>query len=435
MEIYVLNKSFQTIWQVEAYNSVIWTNRYSDIGDCELYLPASAEALSFLQKGYFLVRPDDDMVCRINYIELQTDAESGNYLIVKGLDVKSVLDQRIIEGIFTSNGNAEDFIRTLILNALGNTAEQNRQIQDEQGNCIFELADPAGFTEAITEDVSFLNLGERVRDYCKRFEWGYKLAFENGKFVFSLYKGTDRSGYVTFSEEYENIITSTYISDGTDLRNSAFFAGEGEGSNRKTGTIGSSNSGFERSELYVDAAKVSKQITWGALKSAYPSVYTLRVQDSSTGYAAFLNPAKIQIMCDEHLSWLQTNYPNGTVVEEAGTEYYQTAGSVRIALTPDNSQWMYGEETVKMLDIIYLPALYSAGLDALAEHAETESFEGVIEPNTTFQYKDDYFLGDIVNVSNDFGISIDARIVEIIEVDDENGYNVEPSFEYKIMGV
>ena len=46
-----------------------------------------------------------------------------------------------------------------------------------------------------------------------------------------------------------------------------------------------------------------------------------------------------------------------------------------------------------------------------------------------YKYKEDYNLGDIVNIVNEFGISINARITEIIESQDDNGYTIEPTFE------
>ena len=40
----------------------------------------------------------------------------------------------------------------------------------------------------------------------------------------------------------------------------------------------------------------------------------------------------------------------------------------------------------------------------------------------------DYFLGDIVQVINEYGISATPRIIEIIESEDENGTSVVPTF-------
>ena len=80
--------------------------------------------------------------------------------------------------------------------------------------------------------------------------------------------------------------------------------------------------------------------------------------------------------------------------------------------------------------MVYSVYLLTRGYEKLAEYGAVTSFEGTVEPNTTFVYKQDYFLGDIVTVENEFGISVGARITEIVEVQDDNGYSVEPKFEY-----
>ena len=77
----------------------------------------------------------------------------------------------------------------------------------------------------------------------------------------------------------------------------------------------------------------------------------------------------------------------------------------------------------------YAHALIAEGKAKLTETANVESFEGEIDA-TAYKYKEDYDLGDIVTISNKYDISIDARIVEVIETWDETGYTVEPVFEY-----
>ena len=66
----------------------------------------------------------------------------------------------------------------------------------------------------------------------------------------------------------------------------------------------------------------------------------------------------------------------------------------------------------------------------MTNYKETKNFEGSINPEQTFIYKKDYNLGDLVTVENEYGISEEPRIVEIVETNDNNGYFVEPKFEY-----
>lgn len=79
--------------------------------------------------------------------------------------------------------------------------------------------------------------------------------------------------------------------------------------------------------------------------------------------------------------------------------------------------------------IDYTKMLVQRGYEKLKEHSITQAFSGEIEPNTTYKYKVDYNLGDIVTVQTSYGISTHPRIVEIIENWDETGYKIVPTFE------
>ena len=78
----------------------------------------------------------------------------------------------------------------------------------------------------------------------------------------------------------------------------------------------------------------------------------------------------------------------------------------------------------------YKKLLLEQGKEELSKNSITTTFEAVVD-TSLYRYKKDFDLGDIVTISNEYGISVDARIAEIIETWDENGYNLEPSFEYK----
>lgn len=77
----------------------------------------------------------------------------------------------------------------------------------------------------------------------------------------------------------------------------------------------------------------------------------------------------------------------------------------------------------------YSQLLTERGYEKLKEHSITQAFSGEVEPSTTYKYKDDYNLGDIVTIETLYGISAHPRIVEIIENWDETGYKVVPTFE------
>ena len=79
----------------------------------------------------------------------------------------------------------------------------------------------------------------------------------------------------------------------------------------------------------------------------------------------------------------------------------------------------------------YLNMLIEEGSETLSDDANkvTEHFEGEIEVLGNYVFGVDYFLGDIVQVINEYGHEKATRIIEVIESEDENGTSVIPTFE------
>lgn len=379
-ELYLLDEDLKKKHIIDTYSSVIWTPRYNTIGDCELVIQASKTNLSKIRECKYISRDDDDMACEIKKIEIQTDEENGDQIIITGTDVKDILNKRIVMNQTNFSGLAEDYIRKLINDAFINPKNPDRKINN------FVLDNKQGFTETISEQVTYDYIGDKVQEICQQFGWGYKVTIKNGNFVFSLYKGEDKSQYITFSQNYDNISTTDYQEDNSNIKNVALIAGEGEGVERKTATIGS-GIGINRSELYVDARDVSSSIDYEELLS---------------------------------------NYPNGTEKTINNVIYYQVNGTNIAIITKDEE----GEVSeVTLCDDVYTENLKSVGNEKISEYVSVTSFTGDIITGVNYKYKEDYNLGDIVNILNEYGMSINARITEIIESRDDNGYTMEPTFE------
>ena len=76
----------------------------------------------------------------------------------------------------------------------------------------------------------------------------------------------------------------------------------------------------------------------------------------------------------------------------------------------------------------YFKLLNQRGLEALAEYSTTEVFEGSVDPSRTFTYGKDFFLGDIVQIENEYGMVTRSRVTELIRSVNETGTMVYPTF-------
>lgn len=379
-ELYLLDEQLNRKHIIDTYSSIIWAKRYNSVGDCELVISATEDNFNKVKECRYISRPDDDMVCKIEKIEIQTDEENGNQFIITGTDIKNILNQRIVVKQTNFNGLVEDYIRKLITDSIINPTNKDRKIKN------FILADKVGFTEKIREQVTYDYVGDKIQELCQQYGWGYKVTINNGNFVFALYKGEDKSQYVTFSEDYDNISTTDYSKDDSNIKNVALIAGEGEGVARVTTSIGS-GLGIDRHELYVDARDISSEIDYDELLSSYPN-----------GKEKIIN----------------------------NIIYYQV-NNVNIAiLTKDDK----GQVTkVKLCSNVYIENLKNTGYEKMSAYTTISSFTGEVVVGINYTYKQDYDLGSIVSIVNEYGISIKVRISEIIESQDDSGYSMEPTFE------
>ncbi|MDE7226441.1 MAG: siphovirus ReqiPepy6 Gp37-like family protein, partial [Ruminococcus sp.] len=229
---------------------------------------------------------------------------------------------------------------------------------------------------------------------------------------------------VIFSNDFENLISTRYSEDSGNMGNVALVAGEGNGSERSRNVSGYAES-LDRYEIYVDARDISRTITWNELIKMYPDGHIQADEFVRLFYV--MNIIDIQIVDENQLERLRSDYPDGRIITKDGTKYYQAYNVIIADLENDSPA---ENDSVILRDVVYSVYLLNRGYDKLSEYGTVVEFEGSIEPDSTFVYKQDYFLGDLVTVENEYGISRKARIVEVVETNDENGCNIEPKFEY-----
>lgn len=345
MNLLVLNEKFETTYLVDAYKSLIWTERYNSPGDFELYTEVSGESLENIFIGSYLVNPDSDRVMIVDDIEIIVDLELGTYIKFTGSSLEQILSRRIIWNTTQISGEIQNGIQTLINENIISPAIAERKID----NFIFTASTDEAITK-LTAEKQYTGdaLDEAIMELCILNKIGYKIILNSSnQFEFSLYAGVDRSynqtdnPYVTFSPNFENLINSNYYQTDADYKNITLIAGQGQGEERIYTTYGS-GTGLDRRELFTDARDLSPE----------------------------------------------------DITEEQ-----------------------------------YLQNLQDRGKEKLDEYTALTTFEGSVEPYNSFVYKEDYNLGDIVQIENEYGKRATTRITEIITCHDESGYSLIPTFE------
>lgn len=255
MDIFILDKNFNQIALIEDA-SVIWTIRYYDVGDFELYLGAATDRIELLQIGYYVMRTDDEHIGVIEDIKIEYSEENGEYLKVVGRFAESLLERRIVWKQTRLSGTAENGLRNLVNTNVINPDAAERKIP------FISLGNVKGFTERLDAQYTGDNLLEINKNVSKNTHTGFKFVFTGKGFSYELYKGVDRSynqkenTFVVFSDEYDNLLSSNYEHVTSTKKNVVLVAGEGEGTARRRVSVGNEE-GLERYELYVDARNIS----------------------------------------------------------------------------------------------------------------------------------------------------------------------------------
>jgi hypothetical protein len=262
MEVLVLDTNFNAITVLDTVKSIIWTNRYNSFGDFEIYTPMTVELLLFLQIDYYLWLNGSEHIMIIEDRRIECNVEEGNYLIVTGRSLESILERRIVWDQTILSGNFQNGIQTLLNDAIISPTIIDRKID----NFIFEVNDDPAITSLIIDAQipRGENLYNVIQTLCAQKNIGFKITLSDAnQFVFKLYSGIDRSyeqiqnPYVVFSPSFDNLINADYSESKRVLKNVTVVAGEGEETVRKTTVVGSGSS-LSRRELYTDANDISQ---------------------------------------------------------------------------------------------------------------------------------------------------------------------------------
>ena len=348
MDLHVLNTNFETIAVIDAYESMLWTDRYNEPGEFEIYTPVSDEMLEFPKVNNYIRIKESKHLMIVEDVQIEANVESGNHIKIKGRSLESILDRRYVVNELNVTGSVQNTIKSIITNNIISPSDSDRQIS----NFIFEDSEDTKITELTYENqYKGKSILEIVEEICKDKEIGFQVLLnDNGQFVFSLYAGTDRSyrqealPWVVFKPSFENLLNSNYAEEHNAAKTFCYVHGqysENQSQSDVIRTVGS-GTGLLRKEVYKESG-VSK--------------------DDGESLA----------------SW-------------------------------------YAK-------------LDQSGTDELKEKKIKKVFEGELETTRMFIYDRDFFVGDVVQVANEYGMEAPARMTEYVWEISSSGINNHPTFE------
>lgn len=131
-----------------------------------------------------------------------------------------------------------------------------------------------------------------------------------------------------------------------------------------------------------------------------------------------------------------SNYANAAIIGGEGEGKDRTfayvypegvTGFQRRVIYIDARQSSSNTDDGELTPTQYRAMLRAQGQEALDQRKITTSFSGEILNYNAYTYGVDYNLGDKVSIKNEYGVTGNATITEITEVDDETGYRLIPT--------
>lgn len=374
MEFMVLDKNYDGIAMIDTFTSAIWTVRYDEAGDFEIYTPVRLDYIQAMQIGNYLWNRDSDRLMVIETVEIETDAEEGPQLIVAGRSLESILDRRIVTSSQNFSGNLQSVLFAIIQNEVISSGGTRRI----PGFSLKTSSDSRITSISISElSIRGENVYDVVCSLCQANKVGWRILPKGaGGFEFELYVGVDRSyaqsvnPYVTFSPSFENLLNSNYIKSFKSYKNSIYAVGT-----------------------------YQKEII---LQNKYK---------------------------DDNGEWVveeQTTYEEAEVVTWQYSETATPSGLARREMFIDNGGVNDGEQGGEYAT--WNAVNKEKAIAELGEHQTTTAFEGELEATRQYIYGEDFNIGDIVQVENEFGITGTVYISEIVFSQDANGITITPTF-------
>ncbi len=287
MDIKISNTSFVAVAIVDAFEYLMWVEKYNDESTFELCVRYSPELLAILHEDYYVNIPGSEKTMIIEDVEIKVHVERGPRIKVSGRSLESTIDRRIVLRQINIDTTLQAGIQALL------NAEIISSIYPERNflNFIFSTSvDPAVTGYNLKAQYYSENLLDVIKHLCKQTNLGFKVIQNStNQFVFSLFAGKDRSysqstnAFVVFAPEFDNLLNSEYIYTKRFFKTYALVSGDptsaGSGlpirAQSFSGSVDDIN--MRRREMFVDARDMSKFL-WDTNTQIADAVYALQLK-------------------------------------------------------------------------------------------------------------------------------------------------------------
>lgn len=256
----ILDDELTFIGDIEDYISFYFIRSFFQIKEFQLVAPIKYQDI-LKEDNYIYLSKKKSMI--IEEVSIDEDKEQ---ITVKGRDIKSIIERRLIlpspnESYDKSKGSAESVIKHYINTCCVSPIDTSRKIK----NLI--IAENKNRGLSVSWESRYKNLEIEVESIARigNVGWFIYLDPKEKKFIFETEVGVDRTegqdknSRVIFSSEFSNISDAIHTSNSISYKNVAYVGGQGEGTDREVIEIKKSNEiGLKRREIFIDARDIGE---------------------------------------------------------------------------------------------------------------------------------------------------------------------------------
>lgn len=444
---------------------IIWNEKFYEMGEFEIFAPATDRNLTLLQKNYYVLREDSDYVGIIEKIEVTASVDDGDYITATGYFAENLLNRRVIYKQTQLNSTLEKACRSLIDTHFINPTESKRKV------------DIIGYTNInkdlanikIEKQITGTAVGTAIANMCETKAVGFKMPLQVGKITYyrNIRVGDDLSGKTVYFDCPDNLVTKVVNGAKPIVVNNNNYLIETKKSlawnNTQAELFLSENGVQSRIYNYIRIPKTVTKIEEVTLPDDFGVVTAINTNSASYQYIKIVEKEvegtafTFQLYTGTDRSYRQNEMPWVVFAEK----YDNLSKSEYVWDSKDTGNYAYvageGEGTKRVVVELELEKNVS-GLDrhekwvdardlqrneestSLAKYKEqlkqrgrekvkitSETFNGDVILNN-YEYKKDFFIGDVVTVITRFGEELNLRVIEVIESQDEKGYEIKPIF-------
>lgn len=276
MEVYTLDDQFRRNSVIDDYESLVWTERYSQMGDFVIKTTSSSDNRRIFQPDVNLAINESRRVMTIEQIEDKVEDDGRKVLEITGRSIEHILENRVTMTSLEDagaknwqfNGTASDVMAELFNFTFRD--EYSWFPQDKipflKEGSIFPLDTVPKSELQLYFNEPRSSMYAALKKIGEAYDLGFRLVrnYDTSELYFDVYSGVDRTSNqslvtpVVFSSELDTLQNTSMLESIADFKNVAYVY-----SNDPTSVVhvfasgaDSNTTGFARKVLHVDATDI-----------------------------------------------------------------------------------------------------------------------------------------------------------------------------------